>query len=58
MSESEATLHVIQTTEKVSGPDFRNNRLDVVHTLKKHNGLWKVYSTKVNNWSISISEVA
>lgn len=46
--EEEATLYVIQLTEKVSGPDFRNNRYDAVHTLKKHNGEWKIFGSKIN----------
>ena len=45
--EEEAEVEVHQTTEKIDGPAFRNNRAIVVHTLKKENGKWKMWSSKV-----------
>lgn len=45
----EAKVRFSQTTEKVSGPGFQNNRVDGVHTLRKHDGQWKLYSTEVTN---------
>jgi hypothetical protein len=35
-----------QITKKISGPEFRNNRLTGIHTLKKHQGKWKIYDSK------------
>jgi hypothetical protein len=48
ITEDEAKVHFIQRTEKVSGPAFRNNRIDGIHTLKKTNGAWKIFSTQLN----------
>ena len=45
----EARVRFSQTTEKIKGPAFRDNILDGVHTLKKHNGSWKIYKTDVTN---------
>ncbi len=45
--EEEAEVEVHQTTEKEEGPAFRNNRAVVVHTLKKENGKWKMWSSEV-----------
>ncbi len=45
--EEEAEVEVHQTTEKIDGPAFRNNRAVVVHTLKKENGKWKMWSSEV-----------
>lgn len=44
----EAKIHFIQITEKVAGPTFRNNRIDGIHILKKHSGVWKLYDTQLN----------
>ncbi|MFP6854311.1 MAG: hypothetical protein VB980_00900 [Opitutales bacterium] len=45
--EDEAEVEVHQTTELVEGPSFRNNRSVVVHTLKKENGKWKLWSSEI-----------
>jgi hypothetical protein len=42
-----AKVQFSQTTKKVSGQTFRNNRIDGVHVLKKYNGKWKIYETQV-----------
>lgn len=44
----EARVRFDQITEKVSGPEFRNNEIKGVHTLKKRNGAWKVASTQID----------
>ena len=44
----EAHVRFSQTTEKVSGPAFRNNRVEGEHVLKKLNGAWKITSTQAN----------
>ena len=41
----EAHVHFDQTTEKISGPEFRDNHLEGTHVLKKRDGAWKVVST-------------
>ena len=41
-----AKVRFTQITKKISGPEFRNNRLVGVHTLKKHQGKWKIYDSK------------
>jgi hypothetical protein len=41
-----AKVRFTQITKKISGPEFRNNRLTGIHTLKKHQGKWKIYDSK------------
>jgi hypothetical protein len=41
-----AKVRFTQITRKISGPEFQNNRLTGVHTLKKHQGKWKIYDSK------------
>lgn len=45
----EAQVSFVQITTKINGPQFRNNRLFGVHTLKKEDGTWKFYDTKILN---------
>lgn len=42
VSEEKADVEVVQVTEKVTGGDFRNNRVNIVHHLKKINDAWKI----------------
>lgn len=49
VSFDEARVRFRQTTEKIKGPAFRNNIVEGVHTLKKHNGSWKIFKTDVTN---------
>ena len=45
--EEEAQVEIIQSTEKMEGiPAFRNNVQYFIHTLRKENNDWKLYSTK------------
>jgi len=46
--ENEAKVRFTMVTQKVSGPEFRNNRVEGIRTLKKHHGEWKNYSTQVS----------
>jgi len=46
-TEDEARVGCIQTTKKVSGPGFRDNRIDFIHTLRKVDGRWKIYYSNV-----------
>ena len=47
LSGGEAKLRVTQVTRKVSGPAFRDNRVTVLHALRKSGGQWKFYNTVV-----------
>ena len=47
-TESEAKVECVQITRKVSGPDFRDNRIDIVHRLRSTDGIWRIYSSQVN----------
>jgi hypothetical protein len=47
VNESEAKVRFTQVTQRASGPAFRNNRVVGIHTLRKHGGAWKLYSTEV-----------
>lgn len=42
-----ATVRAIQTTRRVSGPEFRDNTIEAVHTFRRHNGRWLLRSTEV-----------
>jgi len=46
-TDDEARVECIQTTTKVRGPAFRDNRIDFVHSLRKVDGIWKIYNSKV-----------
>jgi hypothetical protein len=46
-TENTAKVRFSQTTEKISGPVFRNNHIDGVHVLKKYDGKWKIYETQI-----------
>jgi len=46
-TENEARVRFKQITQKVSGPEFRNNRVEGIHNLRKDQGAWKIYSTQV-----------
>ena len=45
--DEEAEVEVHQMTQKIDGPSFRNNRVVIVHTLKKENSKWKMWSSEV-----------
>ena len=46
MSDNKADVEIVQTTSKVSGGEFRDNRINIVHQLKKIDGAWKITSSK------------
>jgi hypothetical protein len=48
-SDQEATVNFTQLTTKISGPQFRNNRIQGTHTVRKDGDSWKLYSTKILN---------
>jgi hypothetical protein len=49
INDDHATIHIIQTTRKKNGPFFQNNKIDLIETLRKYHGNWKIYSTKANH---------
>ena len=48
-SRDEARIHFIQVTKKVSGPEFQDNEVEGIHTLKRSKGDWKILNTEVTN---------
>lgn len=46
-NKNEAQVRVTQLTTKISGPEFRNNRAILLHTLKRDGISWKFYSTVI-----------
>ncbi|MDY6771106.1 MAG: hypothetical protein SV186_04075 [Candidatus Nanohaloarchaea archaeon] len=44
-----ARVRVTQVTHKLSGPQFRDNRVTAVHTLKRYNGEWRIYTSKTES---------
>lgn len=48
--EDKATLTATEITKKINGPTFRNNKLLAIYTLKKSDGKWRIYSTKIENF--------
>ncbi|MHB9288735.1 twin-arginine translocation signal domain-containing protein [Halobacteriales archaeon Cl-PHB] len=44
-----ASAEVTQTTRKVSGPEFRDNRLRAVHRLRPYQSDWRVYSSQARD---------
>jgi hypothetical protein len=46
-TDDEARVECVQTTTKLKGPAFRDNKIAFVHSLKKSDGNWKIYFSKV-----------
>ncbi len=49
-SDQEAKVEYILTTRKITGPQFRNNKIWAVATLMKSDGKWKIYKTVIRNF--------
>jgi hypothetical protein len=47
ISENEAKVRIEQTTTKIEGPPFRDNKMVILHTLRQSNGEWKFFSSEV-----------
>lgn len=45
----DAQVQVVQTTKKIQGLDFRDNRVTAIHHLKLINGQWKIFKTDTKN---------
>jgi hypothetical protein len=50
ISGSTAKVSMVVLTTKVSGPEFRNNRVSSVNTVMKKNGKWVTSATKVTKF--------
>ena len=48
-SKEEAKVRFIQITRKSAGPEFNDNELEGVHTLKRSPEGWKIYNTEVTD---------
>jgi hypothetical protein len=48
-SEDEVKIYAVEIVEKISGPAFRSNQTEVIHTFKKYQGEWKIYESQVIN---------
>ena len=46
---NEAEVNFVQLTTKISGPEFRNNRISGKHILKKYKDSWKIFATQTTN---------
>jgi hypothetical protein len=46
-TDENAKVECVQTTRKVSGPAFRDNRIRIVHLLRNVDGEWKIYGSKM-----------
>jgi hypothetical protein len=44
---TQAVVRVSQTTKKVKGPDFRDNRIVTTNKLRKSGDQWKIFDSKV-----------
>ena len=47
ITDTEAVVRCTQITTKVKGPAYRDNKSIAVHTLKKSNGVWKIFASKI-----------
>ena len=46
-TDKEAEVGFTQITRKVTGPEFRNNKITGVHVLRKSDGAWKIFSSQI-----------
>ena len=46
-TDESAKVRFTQLTMKLSGPEFRNNRIKGYHTLRKSNGSWLISNTEI-----------
>lgn len=48
-NKNQAVVAFVLTTRKIRGASFRDNRINGEMTLKKENGVWKIYNQKVHD---------
>lgn len=46
---NDAQVQVVQTTKKLQGGAFRDNKLTAIHHLKQSDGQWKIFKTDTKN---------
>jgi hypothetical protein len=46
-TDDQAKVECVQTTRKVNGPAFRDNRILIVHLLRNVDGEWKIYGSQM-----------
>lgn len=49
ISGNEAKVRIEQTTTKIEGAPFRDNKMIILHTFRKSNGEWKFFSSEPEN---------
>lgn len=50
ITEDQAQVKIVQTTTKINGPEFRDNRLTAIHYLQKSNDdRWKFLALKITD---------
>ena len=47
INDNEVKVNFVQSTRKISGPEFRNNRVIGTHYLRKYKESWKIHSTEI-----------
>lgn len=47
LNDNEAKVNFVQIIKKINGPRFRDNRTNVIYTLHKTNGEWKIFYTQI-----------
>ena len=47
VTDTEAQVRCTQTSKKTKGPAYKDNETIAVHTLKKSNGKWKIFNSKL-----------
>lgn len=46
---TEAKIEFVQITTKINGPEFKDNQVTGIHTLKKEGDSWKIFSTQMTD---------
>lgn len=46
-SDDQIVIRLVQTTRKISGPDFADNKRTVSYTLRLVDDAWKIYDTEI-----------
>lgn len=47
--DDDAEVRTVITTKKVKGPQFNDNKVTALHTMKKKDGKWVVVASKIEN---------
>jgi len=51
VAEDESKVQFTIVTKKISGPELNNTKSIAICILKKHDGKWKIFSTKITDFS-------